>query len=426
MRIGVDGYNLALKRGTGIASYARTLTFNLRQMGHQVDVIYGMNISARTSIDLREVIFFDSLDQDHNAKMPKVFSANWFATRRGEWFGFDAVEVPITGRVENRGFAQRLPAYDRILNVPSLFRQAARHFKRTKRFLTIRVENPPEIMHWTYPLPIRLADAKNIYTVHDLVPLRLPYTTLDDKGVHYRLIKEICENADMVCTVSEASRHDIISFFPEASDRVFNTFQAISPDRGGPKPGQLALELAQFGLAKDDYFLFFGSLEPKKNLARLIEAFLASPTKRLLVVVGAMAWKAEDEMRLFHGEKPSERIRRLEYLPETALKSLIRGARAVLFPSLTEGFGLPVLEALSLGTPVLTSREGALPEVGGDAAVYADAYDISSITDGITKLDIDDALCAELQTKGPVQAEQFSSKSYQHKLSEMYQIVSSI
>ncbi|WP_284948090.1 glycosyltransferase family 4 protein [Acidisoma cladoniae] len=414
---------MALSRGTGVATYGRTLTHCLHGMGHPVDVIYGMNISKRTSSALREVIFFDSLDQEHIRKRPIPLSSRWWADRRADWGGHEAVEITITGRVEGRGFAHRMPSYDRILNVPALFRAAHRYYRRTRRFMTIRVQDPPAIMHWTYPLPIRLKGARNIYTVHDLVPLRLPHTTLDDKGFHFRLIADLTARADAICTVSEASRRDILSFHPGAVAKVFNTYQSFQPSAlalARPEAAIAAEISGLFGLQRDGYFLFFGSLEPKKNIGRMIEAFLATDTGRPLVLVGAMAWKSEGELRFLKRGTDSGQIVHLEYLPEPVLMGLIRGARAVLFPSLTEGFGLPVLEALSLGTPVLTSREGALPEVAGDAAVYVDAYDTASIAAGIAHLDKNDATCAALRAAGPPQAELFSIAAYEARLGQMY------
>ncbi|MBB2156296.1 glycosyltransferase family 4 protein [Gluconacetobacter diazotrophicus] len=425
-RIGVDGFNLALPRGTGVATYARTLTYCLKAMGNVVDVIYGMNISRRTPTDLREVIFFDSLDQEATGRLPKPFTLRWWQARKADIVGHVALDVPISGRVEARGFAHRMPAFDRILNVPDLYRSAARHFRHTGRFLTVTIPNPPAIMHWTYPLPIRLKGARNIYTIHDLVPLRLPYTTLDNKNYHFKLLRKIARQADAVCTVSEASRSEILSFFPDVSDRVHNTYQSFQPALlPGNSHGLDSLpEIAGlFGLQTGRFFLFFGSLEPKKNLGRLIEAYLMARTECPLVIVGAMAWKSETELRFLATGLANGRVRQLEYLPTPLLMALIRGARAVLFPSLSEGFGLPVLEALSFGTPVLTSREGALPEVAGPAALFVDAYDTSSITAGIEEMDRNDALRVRLGESGPLQAACFNMTRYEERLRKMYEAV---
>ncbi len=426
LRIGIDGFNLALSRGTGVATYARTLSHCLTRMGHKVDVVYGMTMTRRTPPPLREVIFFDSLGTDPVPRRTRLLSRRWVDDRRAEWLVTEAVEVPMTTRVEHRGFGHRMPSYDRILNVPELFRAASRYFRRTRRFLTIAVPQAPAIMHWTYPLPIRLKGAKNVYTVHDLVPLRLPYTTLDDKTYHYRLIAALAAGADALCTVSEASRRDILSFHPGVDAKLFNTYQSFRPNAAALErtDAEVALELdGLFGLRPDGYFLFFGSLEPKKNIGRIIEAFLATTVGRPLVLVGAMAWKAENELLMIERATRSGRIRHLEYLPEPSLMTLIRGARAVLFPSLTEGFGLPVLEALSFGTPVLTSREGALPEVAGEAALFVDAYDTVAIAAGIRRLEADDEACAALRAAGPSQAARFDMARYEARLAGMYRAV---
>ena len=116
----------------------------------------------------------------------------------------------------------------------------------------------------------------------------------------------------------------------------------------------------------------------------------------------------------------AERVRRLEHLPRPLLTRLIRGARAVLFPSIHEGFGLPVLEAMQLGTPVLTAHEGALAEVAGNAALLVDPYDVGAIAAGIRAIDGDAALRARLGAAGPDIAARFSTEAYRTRLETMY------
>ena len=117
------------------------------------------------------------------------------------------------------------------------------------------------------------------------------------------------------------------------------------------------------------------------------------------------------------------RIHQLDYLPAKLLLALIRSARAVLFPSLYEGFGLPVLEAMALGTPVLTSREGSLPEIAGEAAVFADAYDTDDIAAGIRLLDGDEDFRATLAQRGAAQAALFDMHAYRERVDAMYAMV---
>ncbi len=144
-----------------------------------------------------------------------------------------------------------------------------------------------------------------------------------------------------------------------------------------------------------------------------------------LVIVGGRAWLDEGETALLNqvmrdGGPSAQRIRRYEYMPFSLLISLIRGAKATLFPSLYEGFGLPVLESMALSTAVLTSTGGSLPEVAGDAAISVDPYDVQAMTRGLRALDADDALRDDLVRRGLTQAAKFSVEAYQGRLSDMY------
>ncbi|WP_418610336.1 glycosyltransferase family 4 protein [Gluconobacter cerinus] len=424
-RIGVDGFNLALARGTGIATYARTLTRALSLMGHPVDMVYGLDLPSTSDAVVKEVSFFDGIEQS-TPKRPKPFSKQWIHDRQLDLRAPSVQEIFLTGRVDGRQFADRLPVFDRLFNADGIFRRAARHFRRTGRMTSIKMADPPTIMHWTYPLPVKIEGAANIYTIHDVVPLRLPYTTLDDKSFYYRLINKICMEAEAICTVSDSSRKDILSFFPSFEKKIKNTYQSFSFSENTLKRSKedcIAEIQADFGLSPLGYFLFFGSLEPKKNIGRLIEAFLASGCQRKLVLVGARAWKSERELRYLERGISAGRIVVIDYLPEGTLVALLRLARALLFPSLSEGFGLPVLEAMTLGVPALISGEGGLPEVGGDAALVTDAYDVDAIASAIRKLDYDDDLCNNLITAGRIQAEKFDMASYCQRLEELYYTV---
>ncbi|QYU67817.1 glycosyltransferase family 4 protein [Leptolyngbya sp. 15MV] len=298
-------------------------------------------------------------------------------------------------------------------------------------------------MHWTYPVPLAGAGVPNIYTIHDLVPLRLPYTTLDNKKRYLGTVRGIARNAAHIVTVSEASRRDIITMLDVPEDRVTNTGQAVElPDRATLKPVEMVQAELQgvFGLEWQRYFLFFGAIEPKKNVGRLIEAYLGSGSTLPLVICGKQAWNAhqelgllyEDDRRDFVPRGPIEgvqgmarrlrdRVILLNYVPFRLLLGLIRGARAMLFPSLYEGFGLPVIEALHLGTPVMTANTSSLPEVAGDAALLVNPYDTRAMAEAIRSLDQDAGLRAELSARGPRQAASFDNASYEARLIPLYQ-----
>jgi glycosyltransferase involved in cell wall biosynthesis len=218
-------------------------------------------------------------------------------------------------------------------------------------------------------------------------------------------------------------------------EKVVNTYQSVEiPEALLQTPdAEVAAQLeAVFDLGWRDYYLYFGAIEPKKNVPRIIEAYLSSGVAAPLVIIGGRAWLKEQQDDLLYDHllersvlqngvlKRADRVRRFEYMPFRLLVRLIRGARATLFPSLYEGFGLPVLESMLLGTPVLTSKEGSLPEVAGDAALLVDPYDVDAIRDGIRRLDADEALRNELTTRGRGQAQKFSPERYRERLAEAY------
>jgi glycosyltransferase involved in cell wall biosynthesis len=409
-----------MPRGTGIATYGRVLSQCLTALGHPVDVIFGVPLSPKASELMREVAFFNTLGQDNDRPPATLFSQRWWTEAIYTPLSLPVLQIPITGKVEARGLRDRLPRFDRLLNASNLFSVAARTFRRTGRFLTLTVPNPPAVMHWTYPLPIRLVGARNVYTIHDLVPLRLPYTTLGDKSYYLRLIRACLRHAARICTVSEASLQDIITLFPDAAGRVFNTYQSVVPADEALAVSEENLRRwlgGVFGLAFRGYFLFFGALEPKKNIARLLDAYLSSGCATPLVMVGGRGWKSEREAKVIAAH---DSIRHIDYLPAAQLSRVIRGAKAVMFPSLSEGFGLPVIEAMALGTPVLTSREGSLPEVAGAAAFLVDAYDAEDIAAGMRCLDSDAELRARLSAAGLAQAKSFGMDNYKLRLQTFY------
>ncbi|WP_237216834.1 glycosyltransferase family 4 protein [Falsiroseomonas oryziterrae] len=435
--IAIDGYNLALEQGTGVATYARGLSRRLQALGAEVGVLYGHRSSSGRDGLLREVTFFDPRGDLPGWRRPLDDFLRMIRLRRG----VDAVEVPI-GSVETAGLEARLPAFDRIWNVPSLYRAAVLGFGASGRFGTVRLPGAPAVMHWTYPVPLQVPGVANIYTIHDLVPLRLPFTTLDNKKRYLGTVRGIAERAAHIVTVSEASKRDIMSLLGVPEERVTNAGQAVElPDRATLKPDALVRGELEgfFGLEWGRYFLFFGAIEPKKNVGRLIEAYLASGSEHPLVICGKQAWNAhqelgllyEDDRRDFVPRGPIEGVqgmtRRLRdkvvlinYVPGRLLTGLIRGARAMLFPSLYEGFGLPVIEAMHLGTPVMTSNSSSLPEVAGDAALLVDPYDTRAMAEAIQALDRDEALRARLAALGPPQAASFSTERYALRLRDLY------
>jgi glycosyltransferase involved in cell wall biosynthesis len=344
--------------------------------------------------------------------------------------------VDLSGVVVTRQFDATLPVHDNIFVTRNLFGNAGTHFSLTNAFVDLAFDPRPDIFHCTYQLPLRSKSACNVYTIHDLVPLRLPFTTLDNKRWMFRLLKKITARADHIVTVSENTKRDIIELLGVDEKRITNTYQAVSFPKEDIERSEAIIgeQLAgSFGLDLYEYLLFFGALEPKKNVGRLIEAYMASGVDLPLVLVAGEGWHNESETTLLEELRENEpglrglnrarlkrRVRRFRYVRPSTLITLIRGARAVVFPSLYEGFGLPVLEAMTLGTPVVTSHESSLPEIAGDATLLVDPYDADDIAKAITTIVNDADLRAELSRRGRLQAAKFSVERYRERVEALY------
>lgn len=424
MRILVDGYNLALPQGTGVATYGRTLIAAAHALGHDVGVLYGVPRPSRSTNLLNEIAIADP------AEMVPIRRSKWtrwiepLYTARTGIGSISAVEIALTGQVI--GSPSRQVEANRAWAANDVYRRAIGLFRKTGVGSRVNVPGV-QLAHWTYPLPLEAKGAANVYTLHDLVPLRLPYATADEKRVYLKLCKRIAARADHIVTVSEASRRDIVDLLGVPESRVTNTYQSVDIPESVKAVTEDTLSRyveGLFGVGLRGYFLFFGAIEPKKNVMRLLEAYLRSGVRTPLVIVGAPGWGGESDTNMLKQLRALDSDGRLiwwDYLPRDMLAMVIAGAKATLFPSLYEGFGLPVAESMAMGTPVLTSDGSSLAEISGDAALLVDPYSVAAITRGIQALDADPDLCADMAARGKVQSARFSPEAYQGGLAKLYE-----
>jgi len=424
-----DGLNLALPRGTGIATYTRLLASIVHDLGYETGIVYSSPGRPPKNPLLREISFFDYRGDKKVPILREIWDGLTDQVRSP--FGIKPSPLNLSGVVVTDQFEARLASSENLFVARNLFANARRYFSWSGRFTDLEFDEPPDILHCTYQLPIRAKGACNVYTIHDLVPLRLPFTTLDNKRQTYRLLRKIGAEADHIVTVSEHSRCDIIELLGVDEKRVTNTYEAVEfPREFVERPDDVVAEQLRgsFGLTPKNYLLFYGALEPKKNVRRLIDSFMLSAVDIPLVITGAGGWGNQAEAKWLSDMREEERaqsrekrrIHHFEYVSVPMLVTLIRGARAVLFPSLYEGFGLPVLEAMRLGTPVVTSRTSSLPEIAGDAALYVNPYETDDITRAIKTITADADLREELVRRGRAQAELFSVERYRQRIAALY------
>jgi glycosyltransferase involved in cell wall biosynthesis len=284
----------------------------------------------------------------------------------------------------------------------------------------------PALYHGNYLLPPALP-CPGVVVVHDCSFMRhrgfmRPLT----RAAFRRFVPWSVRRAARVLTVSEFTRSDLLELMPDVPpERVVAIPNGVSPEFF-PVAGAAATVRAQYGVDAQ-YLLFLGALQPRKNLRRLLDAWRIYKARRprsaaLLVLAGApKADVAEDIAALVRQIGVGDSVRTLGYVEGVAaLRVLISGARALALPSLYEGFGLPAVESMACGTPVVASNTTALPEVTAGAALLVDPLSAQSIADGIERLLTDDAEHAHLRCAGMKRAAELTWTRTAERLAEVY------
>jgi glycosyltransferase involved in cell wall biosynthesis len=221
--------------------------------------------------------------------------------------------------------------------------------------------------------------------------------------------KYSAKNAKKILTISESSKRDIMRIYDIPQDRIVVTYPGLKKTYSGVMPTMDVLEKTYHITGK--YILFVGTLQPRKNIEKLIEAFAKVVKKHsdvTLVVVGKHGWMFEDILKAPKKWGIEEQVKFVSFVPDEDLASFYKHAVGYVLPSLYEGFGLPVLEAMSYDCPVITSNISSLPEAGGDAALYIDPQNANDIAEKITQLLTTPSLRDELIEKGRKQVKKFS------------------
>ena len=389
-----------LPQGTGVSTYASVLADCMGQVGLGLELLIDAAAGS-------------------GAARPRL--RRWIAAAAP---GAQRAELAASGDA---------PDQARLRVAVDVFRTAQVHFDLHRRLLPVRGGQPPAAMHWTYPLPLRFLGVPNLYTVHDLIPLLHPALTPISGRRLGRILQRITYSGAHLVTVSEASRREIIATLGAPGHQVTNTYQAVHfPADVMAGQEEVHRSLHRVGrLRPGGYFLHAGTVEPRKNLARLIAAYRASGITTPLVIAGPDGWQAADQLLPAKGllregipvAQGAASVLRVPWLDRRTLVSLIRGAKAVLLPSLAEGFGLPVAEAMALGAPTMTSCGGATEEVAGGAALLVDPLDGAEMAEAFRALDRDPVLRGSLVARGLRRAALFSMEAYAARLRALYDTV---
>ncbi|WP_422137497.1 glycosyltransferase family 4 protein [Endozoicomonas sp. ALC020] len=434
MNIAIDGHNLGAKYGTGLAASAKSLAYNLSEMGHNVYPIYALS-GIHNNKMLMSSSFFQNLATKGELDSIKSlgFALNTAKYIIGNFFPLFSRLKHIAScyPLELASMQNMLPEeVAGYLNAPVLYNSS---YAISVLFGTeTRINKPKsinlDILHLTMPLPIHIRGIKKIVTVHDIIPLKVPKSCDINLKYYYKTLMVSLKKADLIFATSTNTKNDLIEVLKIPEKKIHITYQAARiPDYINHLPDeQLTPLLNYYQLKKNKYFIFYGAIEPKKNLFNLVQAFRISKTDFPLIIIGKNGWLYEDVLQLLDENNSSNlrsKIRRIPYLPFTHILYLLKGARCLIFPSIYEGFGLPVLESMTIGTPVITSNSSSITEIAGNAAYLIDPNSIESIRKSIEFMSANDKIVSSMSERGLLQSDKFSLKNYQKRLSEGYMIL---
>ena len=380
MNIGYDGKR-AFQNKTGLGNYIRSLIAILTQ--HYPANQYTLFAPEKT--DLFDVAAFNNV----NAVFPETFAGKHF---QGWWRRNGMVKgIAGAGMDIYHGVSNELPL----------------HIERT--------------------------GIKTVVTVHDIIFERFPETYhFDERYVHRWKIKQACKVADAVIAISKQTKDDLINFYRVPENKIFISYQSCNPIFQQPvNDDQKAIVKKRYQLP-DRYFLFVSSIAPRKNLIAICRAMILLKDKINipLVVIGNGKKEKEEVKKLMQDNGIAGRLILLNEMhasKETAFTTaadfpaIYQQALALIYPSVFEGFGAPLLEALWSGLPVISSNTSSLPEVAGDAALYFSPHDYELLAGHMLSVAQNNSVTNVLRSKGFEQAQHFTTQKYADSIMSVYQ-----
>jgi glycosyltransferase involved in cell wall biosynthesis len=268
-----------------------------------------------------------------------------------------------------------------------------------------------ELFHATEHLLPPLHGVPTVLTVHDMIFRLFPE---HQKRLNYWYLNATmplyCRRANAIITVSESSKRDIVAHYGLNPDKITVIYEAAAPEFA-PVPPAVADGVRQRYRLPDRYLIHVGTIEPRKNLTRLVEALQRLRDEGLtvpLVLVGGKGWLYHDFFQRLEELDVRPTVFFTGYVPSADLPALYGAAVAAVVPSVYEGFGLPILESMACGTPVICSELSSLPELGGEAACYFNPYDVEAMAEAIRTVWAEAELRQEMCRRGWEQAAKFS------------------
>ncbi len=274
----------------------------------------------------------------------------------------------------------------------------------------------------SHELPYFIAQTgiRSIVTIHDLIFLKHPvFYPAIDRFVYLRKIRHACDSADRIISVSRQTRDDLISLLNVPEEKIRVVHQGCHPAFHIRQPASTLKSVSSKYRLPDRYLLNVGTIEERKNLLNLLRALEQLPEPRL-VVIGKGAGYLRQCRDYIAEKRMEERVLFLQGVPHEDLPAIYQNALAFIYPSIVEGFGIPILEALSCNIPVITSHGGCFMEAGGPASLYVDPLNVDEIAEAILGVEQDSELRNRMISEGAKHASGFHDQTIARNLMNVY------
>jgi len=320
--------------------------------------------------------------------------------------------------------------FPKAYSIHSSFLQHVLEAQFFRKKITCQTKNfKPDLIHAPDHLIPRVNNIPVVATVMDLIPFIHPQWTRGKfRAVKNYLFKQTILSADHIITISEYSKQDLVNYFKLPEEKISVTYLGVNPAFFEPIDVVQKLQALQQLNLQPGFFLCVGTLQRRKNIEAALRAHellsLEDRAKHPLVIVGNAGWASKELLINISKNEELGYVRWLKYLPDLTVRCLLQSAQALIYASLYEGFGLPILEAFASGCPVITANSTSLPEVAGDAAILVDPYDIDELNWQLQQVISDAKLRDNLVFKGLERVKSFSWDNCAKKTMEIYKLIS--
>ena len=305
----------------------------------------------------------------------------------------------------------------------SLINKIFKSYWRSKRIVNLLSKDNIEIFHGLsneLPIGIEKTKIKTIVTIHDLIFMRYPHLFKKiDRNIYYQKFKSACNRANKIIAVSQQTKRDIIEFFNISEEKIKVVYQGCNLVFQSKISQSKRKEVKNKYQLPKNYLLYVGSIEERKNLLTLLKTIKEMPQQKLVVIGEGSVYKKKC-INYIKQNNISERVILLKGLKKDELASIYQEAEILIYPSIFEGFGIPIIEALFSELPVITNKKGCFSEAGGPDTIYINPLSIQEMKKSIQKIINSDNLKEKMKKNGLIHAQKFTNKEISNNLMEVY------